>query len=179
MQARQLLRKGELGGVAELLRQSGPGLAQATNASLRLFPQLETASRCVSENLVPAGNVVIDDNGGAYPSTLVTNQPNFREFFYSTVGLAGESQNFDGNGPYVRFQAGGGPELVRMAMPGAAALNTAVWGHNISPPLGIRPALPAGGKPPFRMDVPCYTQAVPDINGPAADTGPPSTEVVP
>jgi len=180
VQARQLLGKGELGGVAKLLRQSGPGLAQATNASLNLFPQLERASRCVSENLVPTGNVAIDDDGGAYPSSLVTGQPNFREFFYSTVGLAGESQNFDGNGPYVRFQAGGGPELVRMAMPGGAALNDSVWGHNISPPLGIRPALPAGGKPPFRMDVPCYTQAVPDINSDvAAATGPPDPEVVP
>ena len=33
--------------------------------------------------------------------------------------------------------------------------------------------------PPFRMDVPCYTQAVPDLNGPAAAIGPPSPEAVP
>ena len=26
------------------------------------------------------------------------------------VGLSGESQNFDGNGPYVRFQTGAGDQ---------------------------------------------------------------------
>ena len=28
------------------------------------------------------------------------------------VGLAGEGQNFDGNGPYVRFQPGGGDQTL-------------------------------------------------------------------
>ena len=50
---------------------------------------------------------VIDDAGGAYPFS--TGQPNIREFFYGVAQLAGESQGFDGNGPFVRFQAGGGP----------------------------------------------------------------------
>ena len=52
---------------------------------------------------------MIDDAGGAYPFS--TGQPNFREFFYGVTQLAGESQGFDGNGPFVRFQAGGGPQL--------------------------------------------------------------------
>ena len=38
-------------------------------------------------------------------STGVSNQD---EFFQSLVGLSGESQNFDGNGNYVRFATGGG-----------------------------------------------------------------------
>jgi hypothetical protein len=145
--------------------------------SLKLFPQLGLAGRCVSHNLVPAGNQVIDKIPGKYPFS--TGQPNYREFFYSTVGLAGESQNFDGNGPYVRFQAGGGPQLVRMANPGASPGNRSIWGYNISPPLGTRPRLPAAGKPPFRMDVPCHTQKVPDLNGPAAAVGPPDPKPIP
>jgi phospholipid/cholesterol/gamma-HCH transport system substrate-binding protein len=184
VQARKLLGNNELGGTAKILAASGPGLAQATHASLKLFPQLGLTSRCVSHNLVPAGNVVIDDAGGDYPFS--TGQPNFREFFYSTVGLAGESQNFDGNGPYVRFQAGGGPQLVRMANPGGQFQNETVWGKNISAPLGTRPELPASpsaratGQPPFRMDVPCYTQDVPKINSPvAAAVGEPDPEPVP
>jgi ABC-type transporter Mla subunit MlaD len=179
VQARRLLGQDELGGTAELLAASGPGLAKATNAAIDLFPELGLVSRCVSHNLIPAGNVAIDDAGGAYPSSLVTGQPNIREFFYSTVGLAGESQNFDGNGPFVRFQAGGGPELVRMDNPGGAFRDNIFWGNNISAPLGTRPALPSSGQPPFRMDVPCYTQAVPDLNGPAAAVGPPRPEVDP
>ncbi len=31
-----------------------------------------------------------------------------------------------------------------------------------------------GNKPPYRTDVPCYVNAIPDLNGPAAAIGPPS-----
>jgi phospholipid/cholesterol/gamma-HCH transport system substrate-binding protein len=171
VQTRKLLADDELGGTAKLLASSAPPLAHTTHTSLSLFPQLGLAGRCVSHNLVPAGNTVIDDAGGAYPFS--TGQPNYREFFYSVVGLAGESQNFDGNGPYVRFQAGGGPQLVHMPEPNGGFQAHSYWAHNISAPLGTRPRLPAAGMPPFRMDVPCYKQAVPDLNGPAAAIGPP------
>jgi phospholipid/cholesterol/gamma-HCH transport system substrate-binding protein len=184
VQARKLLGPSELGGTARLLAASGPGLARAGHASLKLFPQLGLFGRCVSHNLVPAGNIVIDDAPGdpAGPYPFSTGQPNFREFFYGVTQLAGESQGFDGNGPFVRFQAGGGPELVRMASPKGGFQNDSLFAHNISAPLGTRPRLPAGGQPPFRMDVPCHTQAVPDLNGnngPAGDVGPPSPEAVP
>jgi phospholipid/cholesterol/gamma-HCH transport system substrate-binding protein len=180
VQAGRLLRKNELGRTAELLAASAPPTAQATHASLKLFPALGLFGRCVSHNLVPAGNTVIDDAGGAYPFS--TGQPNIREFFYGVTQLAGESQGFDGNGPFVRFQAGGGPQLVRMANPRGGVSNSTLFAHNIAAPVATRPRLPTSGQPPFRMDVPCYTQAVPDLNGvhgPAGDIGPPSPEAVP
>jgi phospholipid/cholesterol/gamma-HCH transport system substrate-binding protein len=180
IQTGELLRRRELGGTARLLAASGPPLAKAGHASLRLFPEAGQFSRCVSHNLVPAGDIVIDDAGGAYPFS--TGQPNIREFFYGAAQLAGESQGFDGNGPFVRFQAGGGPVLVRQALAGGGFQNESLWANNIAAPLGTRPRLPVGGKPPFRMDVPCYTQDVPDLNGefgPAGDIGPPSPEAVP
>ena len=34
-------------------------------------------------------------------------------------------------------------------------------------PLGNRPAYP-GKRPPYKPDEPCYTQKLPDVNGPAA-----------
>jgi phospholipid/cholesterol/gamma-HCH transport system substrate-binding protein len=180
VQAGRLFRRSELGGVARLLPASAAPLARAGHASLRLFPQVGRFSRCVSENLVPAGNVEIDGAGG-YP--FVTGQPNIRELFYGAAQLAGESQGFDGNGPFVRFQAGGGPQLVRMpnprGQPFGGVKNDVLYAHNIAAPIATRPRLPVGGKPPFRMDVPCHTQAVPEINGPAAALGPPSPEAVP
>jgi phospholipid/cholesterol/gamma-HCH transport system substrate-binding protein len=182
VQTGKLLRKSELGGAAERLAAAAPGLAEVTHKSLKLFPELGLAGRCVSHNLIPTGNIAIDDAGGGYPFS--TGQPNFREFFYGVAQLAGESQGFDGNGPFVRFQAGGGPQLVQMANPNPTGLpgNSVLWGRNISAPLGTRPRLPVGGMPPFRMDVPCYTQDVPDlngINGPAGDIGPPSPQPYP
>jgi len=119
----------------------------------------------------------VDDAGGAYPFS--TGQPNYREFFYGTVNLSGESQMFDGNGPFVRFQTGGGPQLVRMANPGGGPQNEFVWGHNISAPVGTRPRVPAGRMPPVRMDIPCYQNALPDLNGPAGAVGPPDPKAYP
>jgi virulence factor Mce-like protein len=182
VQAGKLLRRNELGVTAELLAKSGPPVAQATHAAQTLFPQSGLLGRCVSQNLVPAGNVVIDDSDPANGVDFTTGQPNIRELFYGVTQLAGESQGFDGNGPFVRFQAGGGPQLVRMPNPQSVPQfpeNRQLYGHNIAAPLATRPRLPAGGKPPFRMDVPCYRQDVPDINGPAADIGPASPRPVP
>jgi hypothetical protein len=34
-------------------------------------------------------------------------------------------------------------------------------------PLGNRPAYP-GKRPPYKPDVPCYTNKLPDLNGPAS-----------
>ncbi len=177
VQAGRLLRENELGRTAQLLAASGPPTARAVHASLKLYPQLGLFGRCVSHNLVPAGNTVIDNAGGAYPFS--SGQPNIREFFYGVTQLAGESQGFDGNGPFVRFQAGGGPQLVRMPTTAPGIGEKSLWGRNIAAPLATRPRLPVQGQPPFRMDVPCYTQAVPDLNGPAGAIGPPSPKAVP
>ncbi len=113
-QTRALLRSSELGGLARLLRNASPGLAETAGATKTLFDEQTNLARCTSNVLVPAGDIVINDE-------FSTGQPNYREFFYSAVQLAGESQGFDGNGPYVRFQSGGGPQLLRGHEPGRHA----------------------------------------------------------
>ena len=175
IQVKRLLRKDELGKDARYLADAAPGLAQAALASPALFHQTDLLSRCTSHNLVPAGNTVLQDSGPGYNFT--TGQPNIRELFYSTVQLAGESQLFDGSGSFVRFQAGGGPTLTRMDNPGGGFQNKSIWAHNISPPLGTRPVV-TGDVPPFRQDVACFKNAVPDLNGPLAAQGPPDPEAV-
>jgi phospholipid/cholesterol/gamma-HCH transport system substrate-binding protein len=176
IQVKRLLRNDELGNDARYLAEAGPGLAQTTVSSPALFHQTDLLSRCTSHNLVPAGNTVLQDSGPGYNFT--TGQPNIRELFYSTVQLAGESQLFDGNGSFVRFQAGGGPTLTRMENPGGGGGNLTYWAHNISPPIGTRPVV-TGKLPPFRPDVPCYKNPVPDLNGPLAAQGPPDPKAVP
>jgi phospholipid/cholesterol/gamma-HCH transport system substrate-binding protein len=168
-QANPLLSERELGGLAELLRQSTPGLALATNQTRGFLKQLELTSRCGSGILIPTGNIVIDNAGGAYPFT--TGVENFKEFFYSAAQQAGESQNFDGNGSYVRFQGGGGPLQVSAPQPGGGFENATVSGNTVTPPIGTRPA--QGPKPPYKPKVACHTNPIPDING-AAPVGPPS-----
>ena len=41
-----------------------------------------------------------------------TGVENYKEFWQSQVALSGESQNFDGNGGYTRFQPGGGTQTL-------------------------------------------------------------------
>jgi phospholipid/cholesterol/gamma-HCH transport system substrate-binding protein len=84
------------------------------------------------------------------------------------VGLAGEGQNFDGNGMYVRFQPGGGDQTVSLG--GSGGLADKVFANAILKPLGTRPAFP-GKRPPYKPDVPCYTNTLPNLNG--AASGPP------
>ncbi|HYU60985.1 MAG TPA: MlaD family protein [Solirubrobacterales bacterium] len=168
-QAGPLLSGRELGGLASLLERATPNLALATQQTTGFLNQLELTSRCASGILIPTGNIVIDNAGGAYPFT--TGVANYKEFFYSAAQQAGESQGFDGNGSYVRFQVGGGPVRVSAAQPGGGFQNDAVYGNTIEPPLGTRPAM--GPKPPYNTDVPCYQNPLPDING-AAPVGPPS-----
>jgi phospholipid/cholesterol/gamma-HCH transport system substrate-binding protein len=171
-QADPLLGRNELGGLAKLLRKSTPGLALATNQTTGFLKQLELTSKCGSGILIPTGNIVIDNAGGAYPFT--TGVENFKEFFYGAAQQAGESQNFDGNGSYLRFQGGGGPLEVTAPQPGGGFENQVVEGNTVVPPLGTRPA--QGPKPPYKPKVACHTNPIPDING-AAPVGPPSPAV--
>ena len=87
------------------------------------------------------------------------------------VGLAGEGQNFDGNGPYVRFQPGGGAQTISTGKYGGSAGDT-LFGNAIGPPLGTRPEVPvASGRRTTRHA--CYkNQKLPDLNGPAARSAP-------
>jgi hypothetical protein len=81
------------------------------------------------------------------------------------VGLASASQNFDGNGRYVRASTGGGSDLQTTAPLGD---NGPLFGNGVLPSLGTRPADP-GSAPPIRSNVACVKNAAPNLN--AAQTG--------
>jgi ABC-type transporter Mla subunit MlaD len=171
-QANKLVQPSELGDLARLLHKSAGPTAKALKSTEAFLPQLTLASKCVSNVLVPAGNTVINDQ-------FSTGQPNFNEFFYGLAGLAGIGSGFDGNGTYLRVNAGGGPTLVSAPNPNGGTANSTVYGNTISAPLGTQPAYTSKGKPPFRTDVPCYTNPVPDLNGPEGQSHSPDLTVVP
>ena len=172
-QAKLLLRDRELGGLARLLGTTAKPLAQTSHQALRLLPELNDLSRCVTDVLEPTGNIVTGDS-------LSSGESNFHEFFYAAVNLAGAGQSFDGNGQYVRAQTGGGPQLVQAPNPVGSSVpgNTKVYGNVIDAPDGVQPALPAT-QPPFEMGTPCRTNPVPDINGPAGAAAAPDLTPAP
>jgi phospholipid/cholesterol/gamma-HCH transport system substrate-binding protein len=172
-QVRPLLSGKEGGGVAKLLAEATPGLAGAAQAGKEsTLPQLNQLSQCTSKVLVPTGNQTIDDQ-------FSTGGPNYREFLYDLVNFAGAAQNFDGNGPYLRAQAGGGPLLTGEPNPQGNLLSDKInYAHVVENPSGTQPQL--GGQPELKPEVRCDTQPVPDVNGPLGQVGPasPSTSGV-
>src|SRR5262249_38798442 len=100
-QARPLVSGKEAGGPTRLIAEAPPGLAGAAQAGKSsALPQLNRLSLCSSKVLLPTGNQTIDDQ-------FSTGGPNYREFLYTLANFAGQSQNFDGNGPFLRLQPGG------------------------------------------------------------------------
>jgi ABC-type transporter Mla subunit MlaD len=171
-QVRPLLSAKEAGGLAKLLRESTPALAGAALVSKRTtVPAINQLSVCTTKVMVPTMDQTIEDR-------FTTGGPNYREFLYNLVNFAGMTQNFDGNGPYARAQAGGGNVLVGEPNPfgNPGTLSDSInYAHTVADPLGTQPQL--GGKPPLKPGVRCYTNSAPDVNGGLGQVGPASPSV--
>jgi virulence factor Mce-like protein len=161
-QTRRLLSKPELRGLVADLQPAVDDLAKFTDGTVRLLPQVDLANRCALEVVLPTGDVVIQDGA------LTTGIENYKEFFQTLVGLAGESQNFDGNGSYTRFQTGGGTQTVSTGPVGSQG---PLFANAISQPLGTRPAF-TGRRPPYRRDLDCHRNTPPDLDSAAIGGGP-------
>ncbi len=166
-QAYPLLSGKEAGGTAKLLAEAIPGLAGAAQAGkAKALPQLNRLSLCTTKVIVPTGNQTIEDR-------FSTGGPNYREFFYFLANFAGWGQNFDGNGPYLRLQPGGGDALVKQENPkGNLSTEKQDWAHTVAAPLGVQPQL--GGRPPKKPEVRCDSNPVPDLNGALGQAGAPN-----
>jgi ABC-type transporter Mla subunit MlaD len=170
-QVRPLLSGKEAGGAVKLLAESTPGLAGATQAGKAVaLPQANQLSQCTTKVLVPTSEEPINDrfsDGG----------PNYRDFWRMLSNFASAGQNFDGNGPYVRAQGGGGPALLEEFNP---TLKNVPQQHQFArgaeAPLGTQPQLE--GQPEARPDVRCETNPVPDVNSGPGQVGPTGVKVV-
>jgi phospholipid/cholesterol/gamma-HCH transport system substrate-binding protein len=159
-----LLSPNELQGLVNELRPTIPDLASVTDQSIRLFPQVDLVSRCMTNVVLPTGDIVVQD------PPLNTGLQNYKEFWQAVVGLSGESQNFDGNGQYTRFQTGGGTQQVSTGkVSGVSGSN--LYGNALEKPIGTRPVMPSR-RPPYNRTFSCYKNPLPDVNGAAVGSGP-------
>jgi ABC-type transporter Mla subunit MlaD len=166
-----LASRAELGGLLRDLQPMTAAFARVVARSIDFYRQTDLTSRCFADVVLPSGDVVLNDGTGT------TGAPTFKEFWYTVVGFAGESQNFDGNGEYTRVQTGGGSSAVKSTkIPGRPLTDAELFGNAIAPVLGTRPTHP-DKKPPYKPDVACYKNKRPDLNGPAAKAGPPDSPV--
>ena len=128
-----------------------------------LLGKVTPVSTCVRDHATPVLKSKVDDGQHS------TGLPVYKELLDGFVGLASASQNFDGNGPSVRYNGGYGEQLVSTGtLPGGDRL----FGTSAAPLLGSRPRPPAK-QPPFRPDVPCTSQDVPKLEASAV---PPAIE---
>jgi hypothetical protein len=166
-QARGLVSKPELRGLAADLVPTIPALAQLNRSTIPLLDENRSLSACTNNVLVPFGKTPIPDPD--FPDN--SGVPFYKATGYGFVGLAGESRLSDPSTPYFHTQANGGPTSVFFRDPN---------GHNYiaqaaSPPKGVRPIVP-DHRLGFRPGVPCETQETPDMNAPG---GPPDQSVTP
>jgi phospholipid/cholesterol/gamma-HCH transport system substrate-binding protein len=152
----------ELGGVAKGLLTATPALAKLFGEQPAFFKQTEAFSKCLTKVFYPAVNTKLQDGSNT------SGVESYKEFFYALTGLAGLGQSFDGNGAMTRFLVGGGGDTFRSApvgITGSSVKGQSLIARAPLAPEGTRPAVPAE-EPPYRPLVPCYTQAVPNLNGP-------------
>jgi phospholipid/cholesterol/gamma-HCH transport system substrate-binding protein len=159
-QASALFSRPELGKLLSDLAPAVRSTSQALGATRKLLFTTDQLARCFNHNLIPTGNQIIQDPPNS------TGLPVYQEAFQSTVGLASASQNFDGNGRYLRTLAGGGSSLIKTS---PLPIGGPLFGNSVLPILGTRPAFP-GKAPPVRGNVPCFKNSEPDLN--RVQTGP-------
>jgi phospholipid/cholesterol/gamma-HCH transport system substrate-binding protein len=160
-QAGPLLSNTELRGLLEELQPATGYLAKLTHDEIQFLPKITAFNRCITNVFLPTGNLVLNDGA------LSSGVPNYREFWYAMTGQAAEGQGADGNGNFLRIGASGGPFTVESGKTNFEGQNDTGFGQLPAPPLGTRPAFP-NKVPPLQRTVPCYTQPIPNVNGPAS-----------
>jgi phospholipid/cholesterol/gamma-HCH transport system substrate-binding protein len=165
-QVKGLLGPEELGGFAKGLQTTAPMIAGLIVPQPAFLKQADLFAKCLSNVFFPSGNAKLQD--GSSTSGL----EDYKEFWAAMAGLAGIGQDFDGNGPLDRFMISTGSQTLKSAPASAVGVSTrtglSLLAHTSQTPLGTRPAFPAS-EPPYKPLVPCYTQAVPNFNGPLSE----------
>ena len=171
-QLRLLVQPSELGGLTNDLASTIPALAKLNAESIPFYKnEVRPASNCQLKVILPWTRLTVpDQNFNA--SNGFPPRPVYVEGVDFLPGLAGESRDFDANGPYVRVFGTGGT-LTYSLSPG-------MFGQSMTPIQGTQPQIPAPhasgdgatvavSRPPLEPNVPCETQ--PQINSLYAPVG--------
>ncbi|HTX47183.1 MAG TPA: MlaD family protein [Solirubrobacteraceae bacterium] len=126
-----------------------------------LFPSVRATVRCVASPVLPVLNSKVPDGH------LSTDESLAADFEHDGVAFGGDAVSYDANGYGVRDALSVGPYSLDFGT--LQGTTDQIVGSNTMPILGERPQWNgSGGGPTYRPDVPCNTQAVPNL---AADNG--------
>jgi len=149
----------ELGALLQDISPATRDLARVTHAQRDWVPKADAFNRCITEVLIPTGNIKVDD--GEFSS----NTENYKEFWHAATAQAGEGSGFDGNGSFLRVTAPGGNRPITSGKTNYQ--RQPLHANSTQPLLRTSPAFP-NKLPELRRDVPCHKNPVPDVNGPSS-----------
>jgi phospholipid/cholesterol/gamma-HCH transport system substrate-binding protein len=167
-QLRYLVSPSELRGLTADLAKTVPPLTDLTRESTPLMADgVRPAASCAAGVVIPWSQLTLNDphfnaSNGFPPHPVYVEAVDF------LPGLAGESRDFDANGPYIRILGTGGT-LTYSLQPG-------LFGQSLAPLQGEQPQPPPGQHaPPLQPNVPCETQQpITDLSAPTG--GPPAQQ---
>jgi virulence factor Mce-like protein len=146
---RALVSRPELQGLVRDLRPTVPSLVRLNRGGVPLQEQTRALGSC---NV----NVLHDWNESKIPDEAFKPQGSiYQEASKQFTGLAAESRNFDANGQYVRSYANNANY--------AYLIGDGRFYLTETPLQGVNPPRKRNGAPPYRPDVPCETQELPDL----------------
>jgi phospholipid/cholesterol/gamma-HCH transport system substrate-binding protein len=155
-QVRGLVSKAELRGALRDLRPAIPDLASLTDETTTFLGEARALTSCFNEIVIPwAQSTPVD------PETPA-NGPIYKETAWGLTGISGESRNFDGNGPWARVLGATGTNFA--TLPPAEGTSDELIGLTPFPLLGARPAIGSSAHTPFRRDVACERNELPDLD---------------
>jgi virulence factor Mce-like protein len=141
----------------------------------RAFPIAQQVTDCLRTHVTPILKQEVPDG------SLSTGRPAWQDFAHFLPGVAGASGSFDGNGPYTRVLAAAGTNTLSGGGTGGGGLLGVLGGllgtggvFSTPPPGG---GTVSGARPQwigdltsadFRPDVPCTSQALPNLGATAA-----------
>jgi len=161
-QLNDLVQPSELRGLTADLRPTVPALAKLTKDTIPLMRnEVRPASSCVVNVIYPWSQLTVPDQNfnasNGFPPRKV-----YVEAVDYLPGLAGESRDFDANGPYIRILGTGGTFTY--------SLQPGLFGQALSKLDAVQPQVPPGGKrPPYEESVPCESQKpITDLSTPVS-----------
>lgn len=122
------------------------------------FPSTKPLTDCLSSHIVPLLEAEAPDG------ELSTGRPVWQDFAHSVVGLASASQNFDGNGHYLRYELGAGDQSLTSTDVGDLGTLFATAPSTVR----ARPLpRPDRQPPPLHAGERCSTQPQPNLETPS------------
>jgi hypothetical protein len=150
-QLNALVQPSELRGLVHDLAPTIPALANLTNQTIPLMKNgVRPASSCVVNEIIPWSHLTLNDPNfnasNGYPP-----HPTYQEIPELLPGIAGESRDYDANGPFFRVMGQGGTF--------AYSLQPGLFGTSLSQIIGVQPVPPKNDqRPPLQPNTPCETQ---------------------